>query len=74
MSVRQYMMCMAVAMYTVQACARYKYVNSQCVCANSFLLLLILSNPLKYAHKYLYTTTLLPPASAQAVLVGENHV
>ena len=63
MSVHQYLICMA-----VQACARYKYVDP-------FLLLRILSSkPLKYAHKYIYTTTLLPTASAQAVLAGENHL
>jgi len=57
----------------MQACARYKYVDSHCVCAVSFLLLRILSSKtIEYAHKYTYTTTLLPPASAQAVLAGEN--
>ena len=55
----------------MQACALYKYVDSHCVCAFSFLLLLILlSKTLKHAHKYIYTTTLLPPVSAQAVLAG----
>ena len=43
MSVRQYMMCMAVAMQTVQACARYKYVDSQCVCAINPKLIQLLS-------------------------------
>jgi len=59
---------------SVQACALYKYVDSHCVCAVSFLLLRILSSKtLKYTHKYIYTTTLLPPASVQGVLAGENH-
>ena len=52
----------------------YECVDGHCVCAFSCLLLLILSSKtLKYAHKYIYITTLLPPASAQAVLAGENH-
>jgi len=59
-------------MQAVQACARYKCVDSQCVCTISFLRP-ILSNLLKYTHKYIYMTTLLPPASAQAVFAGETH-
>ena len=63
----------------------YKYVDTQCLCAISDVDTqclcaisesfprLILSNPLKYTHKYIYTTTLLPPASAQ-VLAGETHL
>jgi len=37
----------------VQACVRYKYVDSQCVRAIPFPRL-ILSNPLKYTYKYIY--------------------
>ena len=56
------------------ACALYECVDSHCVCAFSCLLLLILSSKtLKYAHKYIYITTLLPPASAQAVLAVLAH-
>ena len=51
----------------------YMYMHIYLFAFSCLLLLMISSKTLKYAHKYIYITTLLPPASAQAVLAGENH-
>jgi len=60
----------------MQAYVPYRYVDSEGVCVISFPWL-ILSNPLHSSsapiYIKIYTTNLLPLASMQAVLRGENH-
>jgi len=75
------MVCENVTIQTMCACVRYRYADSELVRVVSVVSFprLILSNPLLSSsapinmYIYIYTTNLLPLASAQAVLTGENH-